>query len=95
MIRKRKDFKQAIKTLSCWKVGNKDYNLPNGEKCSQYIKRLIEKVFDVHGLMIDSNGDIIDGCLMGDKYVSLFGNETCDEETQEKRIYRLTIEFFR
>lgn len=95
---KRNEFKKVIRTLSCWKTGRKDYRLPSGDKCSQYIKELIKKVLDEHDLMIDSNGDII-GCtydLQEDKYMPFFApEEECDLETQEKRIGRLTFEFFR
>ena len=55
---KRDDFKKIIKLRSIWKIDRRkgNYTLPNGEKLTIYVKKLVESQMKIDNLLIASNG---------------------------------------
>lgn len=96
---KRTDFIKIIKLRSVWKISKKEgnYTLPNGEKLSTYLEKLVESQLEIDSLGILLNGEIC-SCSGGkwnketsefDDYILYpdFGeNEICSYEQMEKRI---------
>ena len=96
---KREDFKKIIKLRSFWKIDRRkgNYKLPNGDKLSNYVQRLVESQMKLDGLGIRANGDL---CMVSggvwnkdtksfDDYVlmpAFQDNEICSFDDMEKRI---------
>ncbi len=102
---KRQDFIKIIKLRSAWKIDHRkgDYMLPNGEKLSVYIEKLVESQMKIDELGIRKNGDLC-SCAGGGwntenkdfNDFTLFPDfeeqETCSYEAMERRIERLVSE---
>lgn len=56
---KRKDLQTIIKARSAWKVDKRrgDYRLPNGERLSDYLTRLVYSQLALDSLAIARNGN--------------------------------------
>ena len=97
---KREDFKQIIKLRSCWKVDKRkgNYELPNNERLSDYIERLVRSQMKVDHLAITSLGQLSNCdtpiCMEEDYIIFIpYGfNETCSYDEMERRIKRLVNE---
>ena len=103
---KRSDFIAIIKHRSDWKVDRRrgDYFLPNGNKLSDYIRRLVESQMEVDNLAITSTGDLqwITSPPYWDSVYHQFTdyeimipfheNEICSFDRQESRITNLINE---
>ena len=100
MIMKREDFKQIIKFRSCWKVDKRkgNYKLPNNERLSDYIERLVRSQMEIDHLAITSLGHLcvcdIPICMADDYiiYIPYGFNENCSFDEMERRIKRLVYE---
>lgn len=102
---KRTDFIQIIKLRSCWKIDKRkgNYELPNGNRLSDYIRNLVESQMQLDNLGIASNGNLV-FCTGGewntdtkefDDYTLMpdfADNETCTYDDMERRIKRLVSE---
>ena len=102
---KRADFIQIIKLRSCWKIDKRkgDYELPNRERLSSYIAKLVESQMRLDSLGITSSGNL-DFCTGGNwntdtkdfnDYTLMpdfADNETCTYDEMERRIKRLVSE---
>ena len=102
---KREDFKKIIKLRSFWKIDRRkgDYKLPNGERLSIYITKLVESQMKLDNLGIRLNGDL---CLMSggewntetkefDDYTlmpAFQGNEVCSFDDMQRRIESIVRE---
>lgn len=53
---KREDFKKIIKLRSFWKIDKRkgNYELPNGNRLSSYVRELVESQMKLDGLLIRS-----------------------------------------
>jgi hypothetical protein len=98
-IMKRMDFIKIIKLRSVWKVDKRkgNYALPNGQKLSVYIERLVRTQMQLDSLAIRENGDLCEssgGNWNDSKKVfedyKLFpafqDNEICGFDEMERRI---------
>ena len=102
---KREDFKKIIKLRSFWKIDRRkgNYKLPNGERLSGYITKLVESQMQLDGLGIRANGDL---CMASggswntetkafDDYTlmpAFQDNEICSYDDMEKRIKFIVYE---
>lgn len=96
---KRMDFIKIIKLRSVWKVDKRkgNYALPNGQKLSVYIERLVRTQMQLDSLAICENGDLCessggnwnDAKKVFEDY-NLFpafqNNEICGFDEMERRI---------
>ena len=97
---KREDFKQIIKLRSFWKIDKRkgDYILPNGERLSTYIRKLVESQMELDKLAVTSDGNLecITKNLYWDNAEKCFTVETltekCSFEKQARRVTRLIFE---
>jgi hypothetical protein len=102
---KRDDFKKIIKLRSIWKIDRRkgNYTLPNGEKLTIYVKKLVESQMKIDNLLIASNGDLYFGTGgewdSGRKEFDDFTicppfseNEICTFDEMESRINRIVNE---
>ena len=102
---KRDDFKKIIKLRSIWKIDRRkgNYTLPNDEKLTVYVKKLVESQMKIDNLLIASDGDLYFGTGgewdTGRKEFNDFTvcppfseNEICAFDEMEKRIKSLINE---
>lgn len=102
---KRIVFIKIIKLRSIWKIDKRrrDFDLPNGNKLSTYIKHLVETQMEIDSLLIRENGDLCN-CVGGNwnKETKMFDdytllpafedNETCSIDEMERRVNKLVYE---
>lgn len=102
---KRSDFIQIIKLRSCWKIDKRkgNYTLPNNERLSVYVEKLVRSQMELDSFGILLNGDLA-FCTGGklnaekkeyDDYTlmpAFAENEMCSYDDMEKRIQRLVSE---
>lgn len=102
---KREDFKQIIKLRSCWKIDRRkgNYTLPNGDKLSTYVTKLVESQMKLDDLGIRESGNLC-FCSGGkwnndtkdfNDYTLLPAfeeNEICSYDDMENRIKHLVSE---
>ena len=102
---KREDFKKIIKLRSFWKIDRRkgNFKLPNGERLSSYITKLVESQMKIDNLGIRANGDL---CMVSgggwntetkefDDYTLMpefQNNEVCSFDDMEKRIKSIVYE---
>lgn len=102
---KREDFKQIIKLRSLWKIDKRkgDYVLPNGERLSTYIRKLVESQMELDKLAITSDGNLeliindfrwynTENYFAVEILVPFGENERCSFEEQNRRVTRLIFE---
>lgn len=102
---KRTDFIKIIRLRSRWKVDKRrgNYELPNGNKLTTYIKHLVETQMEIDTLLIRENGDLCNGfggewnteTKMFDDYTLMppfEDNEKCSIDEMERRINKLVYE---
>ena len=102
---KREDFKKIIKLRSFWKIDKRkgNYELPNGNRLSSYVRELVESQMKLDGLLIRSNGNLCDGVGGGwntetknfDDYTLMPAfekDETCSYYEMERRITKIINE---
>ena len=104
-IMKRIDFIQIIKLRSFWKIDKRrgNYKLPNGERLSRYIVKLVESQMKIDNLGVRENGNLC-FCTGGnwntetndfDDYTLMPAyedNEICTYDDMERRIKSLVSE---
>lgn len=99
---KRADFVKIIKLRSIWKIDHRrgDYELPNGSRLSDYVRRLVVSQLNLDNLGIEEDGNISecyerrnedDKFLRYDLY-TMTSEEYCSYEDMEKRIDDLVRE---
>lgn len=102
---KREDFKKIIKLRSIWKIDKRkgNYELPNGEKLSTYVRNLVESQMKLDDLQIRENGNLCFGAggewntetKQFNDYTLMppfENNETCSYDEMEKRITKIVNE---
>lgn len=102
---KREDFKKIIKLRSIWKIDKRkgNYELPNGEKLSTYVRNLVESQMKLDDLQIRENGNLCFGSggkwntetKQFDDYTLMppfENNEICSYDEMEKRITKIVNE---
>ena len=102
---KREDFKKIIKLRSFWKIDKRkgNYKLPNGERLSSYITKLVESQMKLDNLGIRANGDLCEVSGGGwnaetkefDDYTLMpefHDNEVCSYYGMENRIKSIVRE---
>ena len=101
----RTDFIQIIKLRSVWKVDRRrgNYKLPNGERLSKYVTKLVESQLEIDNLGIRNNGNLC-LCTGGnwntetnefDDYTlrsDFNDDEVCSYDDMERRINTLVSE---
>ena len=101
----RKRFMQIIKLRSAWKIDRRrgDYQLPNGDRLSNYIAKLVESQMKIDSLGILEDGSLC-FCSGGnwnsetkafDDYTlipAFGGNESCSYDEMDRRVSRLVYE---
>lgn len=97
----RENFKKIIELRSDWEFGKGDYELPSGNKVSEYVLQLVESQMELDKLAISDSGDLhhhlSGGCWNTetkdfDDYeimIPFKNNEICDYDEQEERVKRL------
>lgn len=102
---KREDFIKIIRLRSIWKIDKRkgDYKLPNGEKLSRYISKLVETQMKIDNLGIMKNGNLC-FCQGGNWNVdkkefdnftlmpAFKDNEICSYDDMDRRISKLICE---
>lgn len=95
---KRSNFKKIIKIRSCWKIDRRvgDYKLPNGERLSVYVERLVREQMKLDKLAISCDGDLK---YCGERNGTIYEisapfeeAEQCGFAEQESRIEKLVRE---
>lgn len=99
---KRQDFIKIIKIRSFWKIDRRkgNYCLPNGEKLSSYVRKLVEGQMQLDKVAITEEGDIRP-CAAGtwDKDLKAFSDyrffgsaSDCSYDEMQKRVNALVSE---
>ena len=96
---KREDFKKIIRLRSYWKIDKRrgNYKLPNGDRLSEYVERLVRTQLELDKMGIRNNGNICDcdyPISMADYILHPpYGiTELCTYDDMERRIKRLVNE---
>ena len=95
---KRNDFIKVIKLRSCWKIDRRigDYKLPNNERISIYVEKLVREQIKLDKLAISHDGDLK---YCGERNGTIYEIsapfeeiEQCGFAEQESRIEKLVRE---
>ena len=94
----RDDFIKIIKLRSIWSINKVkgNYKLPNGEKLSSYIKRLILSQMKIDDFGIRNNGDLCLAIFHGDndewQLIHRGTDEYCSADEMDIRINEMIAE---